>query len=556
MGNLEVCQQTREDPMEIDDLKAFPCALTPKGIVEHLRREVNRRLPEWRERLAREPACFGQIEEEVLTWSRGVAGLVTAGVLRCGEVERAVQARGEEIRRIAPGRPQKAYRRPRRVVLLCGLVLTVCCWYCAPRRKKDGAGRRGRERIGLYPEWAALGIREGASPGAQSEAARLVVLMPSMEAGRAELERRGCDLDVKTVRRLTLELGAQALSARKEDLEAWRRGELVAGKEFAGKRIAVAIDGGRTRTREAKKEKKGKRKTSRKSSKKRRRRGQKQGGVPKRKRRAYNTPWREPKVLVIYVLNEHGGIDGSSLRLVDATLQGPDHLMELAAFHLHRLGAVHARKVVFLADGTDWIWDRVPKVVKLVGLEKRRCYHALDVCHALNHIAVALEACTEKTPKDRKAQLSRLGRKLKHGRLDEVTAYLEKLKLGRRSAAIEVIAAELAYLEKRRLLMRYDELVRKTLPIGSGAVESAIRRIINLRVKGAGMFWTPENAEAVIYLRAQALTDRWDEMLERVRRHAMRTRELEWTWEATPMSFAVHETSQLQKRKRVKRSAA
>ena len=116
--------------------------------------------------------------------------------------------------------------------------------------------------------------------------------------------------------------------------------------------------------------------------------------------------------------------------------------------------------------------------------------------------------------------------------------------------------ADTDLIEAARLLMRYDELVRKNLPIGSGAVESAIRRIINLRVKGAGMFWTPENAEAVIYLRAQALTDRWDEMLERVRRHAMRTRELEWTWEATLMSFAVHETSQLQKGKRVKRSAA
>jgi transposase-like protein len=194
-------------------------------------------------------------------------------------------------------------------------------------------------------------------------------------------------------------------------------------------------------------------------------------------------------------------------------------------------------------------------VVKRVGLEKDRCYYALDVCHAVNHIALALEACTEKTPEDRKAQLSRLRRMLKDGRLDEVIAYLEKLKLGRRSAAIKAIEAEIAYLEKRRSLMRYDELVRKKLPIGSGAVESAIRRIINLRVKGAGMFWTPENAEAVIYLRAQALTDRWEEMLERVRKHAMRTRDLEWKWQATPMSFATHETSQLQKQKHVKRCA-
>ena len=517
--------------MEIDDLKSFPCALTAKGILEHFRREVNRRLPEWRERLAKEPGCFGQIEEEVLVWSRCVAGLVTAATLRCREVEESVKIAGEAIRREAPNKPQKVYRRPRRIMLLCGLMLTVLCWYCAPRRKKGGTGRRGKERVGLYPEWAALGIREGASPGAQSEAARLVVLMPSMEAGRTELERRGCDLDVKTVRRLTLELGAQALSARREDLEAWRRGDLPAGKEFAGKRIGAAIDGGRTRTREPKK----------------------QGKRTKKKRRRYDAPWREPKVVVIYVLDESGAIDRASLRTVDATLLGPDHLMELVAFHLHRLGAALARQVVFLADGTDWIWDRVPEVVKRVGLEKRRCYCALDVCHAVNHIALALEACREKTGQDRKAQLSRLRRMLKEGRLDEVVAYLEGLKRGRRAAAIQT---EIAYLEKRRPLMRYDELRRKKLPIGSGAVESTIRRVVNLRVKGPGMFWKVEHVEAVIYLRAQALTDRWEEMMERVRKHAMRTRELEWTWQATPMSFATHETSQLQKGKRVKRAAA
>lgn len=543
----------RANPMEIVRRELYPCRLTSKGILKHLEREINRHLAKWRAQVAADPENFCEVEEEVLAWSRGVAGLLTAAVLNDRAVKKRVGERAEAIRREAPGGQQKGYRRPRRVRLLCGLVLTMMCWYCRPRGKKTTSADGARERIGLYPEWAVLGIREGASPGLQSESARMVVLMPSMEAARAELERRGCALDVKTVRRLALELGGQALAARREDLETWKRGELPVGRELAGKRIAVAVDGGRTRTRVSKSEKnrsgKGKR------SKKARRRAKKQGGVGKRKRRSYHAPWREPKVMVIYALNEHGAIDGSSLRLVDATLQGPDHLMELVAFHLHRLGGVHARKVVFLADGTDWIWDRVPEVVKRVGLEKKRCYDALDVCHAVNHIALALEACREKSAVDRKAQLSRLRRLLKEGRLDEVLRYLEGLKRGsgQRTKAIE---KEMAYLEKRRPLMRYDELVRKKLPIGSGAVESAIRRIVNLRVKGAGMFWTPENAEAVIYLRAQALTDRWDEMLERVHRHAMRTRELEWKWQATPMSFAVHETSQLQKRKRVKRSAA
>jgi hypothetical protein len=36
--------------------------------------------------------------------------------------------------------------------------------------------------------------------------------------------------------------------------------------------------------------------------------------------------------------------------------------------------------------------------------------------------------------------------------------------------------------------------------LGSGAIESSIRRVINLRLKGNGIFWLEENAEAILAL--------------------------------------------------------
>ena len=44
------------------------------------------------------------------------------------------------------------------------------------------------------------------------------------------------------------------------------------------------------------------------------------------------------------------------------------------------------------------------------------------------------------------------------------------------------------------------------LPTGSGTVESAIRRVINLRIKGTGLFWKKEHAENIIFLRSLVLT--------------------------------------------------
>jgi hypothetical protein len=53
--------------------------------------------------------------------------------------------------------------------------------------------------------------------------------------------------------------------------------------------------------------------------------------------------------------------------------------------------------------------------------------------------------------------------------------------------------------------------------LGSGAIESSIRRVVNLRLKGNSIYWREENAEAMLQIRAQVLTNRWDERLAALR---------------------------------------
>jgi len=47
------------------------------------------------------------------------------------------------------------------------------------------------------------------------------------------------------------------------------------------------------------------------------------------------------------------------------------------------------------------------------------------------------------------------------------------------------------------------------LPIGSGIIESTVRRVLNLRMKGASIFWTKDNAEDMILLRAYHKSGHW-----------------------------------------------
>ena len=44
----------------------------------------------------------------------------------------------------------------------------------------------------------------------------------------------------------------------------------------------------------------------------------------------------------------------------------------------------------------------------------------------------------------------------------------------------------------------------------SGAVESAIRRVINLRIKGASIYWLPESVDAILLLRSFYKSGRWN----------------------------------------------
>lgn len=67
----------------------------------------------------------------------------------------------------------------------------------------------------------------------------------------------------------------------------------------------------------------------------------------------------------------------------------------------------------------------------------------------------------------------------------------------------------LDYFDKNRTRMQYQDFKKKKMPCGSGCVESAIRRVINLRLKSAGSFWLKQVAEYMLFLRSVLLSGRW-----------------------------------------------
>jgi hypothetical protein len=363
---------------------------------------------------------------------------------------------------------------------------------------------------------AVFGFSEGSSPALVSCVGRQGALLPSYEIARQELAARGTPLDIKVVHRIARRLGAEVLTARTRDLRRWRAGQLPPGQDLAGKRVAAQIDGGRTRLRRVTRKQKGR-------------------GKKKRQRRRYKAEWREPKVLIIYEVDERGRLKAGTKPWIDGTFGGPDEALELLAFHLHRLGAAAAAVVTFVADGAPWIWERLDWVERRVGLAAAQVRRVLDWCHALHNVSLALEALGL-AEAERRRLYRKMRRWLRRGWPGLVVEELEAR--GAQRGWPEALAQPLGYVTKHLEAghLAYGQFRQQGLPLGSGAVESAIRRVINLRLKGPGLTWLAANAEGALVLRAAAVTDRWEETLARTWEEMGKDRQLGWAWESPDMA--------------------
>jgi hypothetical protein len=501
--------------------------------------ELNGRLGQWNERLAAAPEDLETIESEVhRAFARG-ADLVIAGLLAVVMKRKDFDDAAQKTHREYSQRLDRGRKRTVQLRLLGGLIIWVSSLYCAPRKSLFRS--KQETAAGLHVELAQLGVGKGTSPGLQSRVARKVALLPSLALAQAELEREGVKLNFKSVRRIAYECGTSMLKLRKSQLDSWRAGTMPAGSELAGKRVSVQIDGGRMKIRGPL------------SPKTMPHMPLNEDGLPSqdapgrskpKARKTYAADWREPKVMTIFIHDEQGKMVRTSQATIDGTLLGPNAITELVAMHLHRLGAASALSVTFVSDGAPWIWDRVARIIELAKLSDVKTYQVLDNCHAAHHISLALHALGIST-KERMPLFRSYRTLLRNGHwrqvVDELTDFGE-MNLNENPA----LQTEIAYIQKHGEAgrLRYPYFTSIGVPLGSGSIESSIRRVINMRLKSNAMFWRTENGEAMLQVRASVISDRWDTQRLESKRHQRRNAVKDWTWIPQDMRTTNSEPSQ------------
>jgi hypothetical protein len=296
------------------------------------------------------------------------------------------------------------------------------------------------------------------------------------------MEARGCGLNIKTVRNITKRFAARARGGQKAESVI----TVLRSEALKGCKIVISTDGGRLRIRASKR-----------------------GRKTKKNRTGYTTDWREPKLLIIYVVDDTGRVDKKVLPIIDGTLKGPDILLVLLTVYLRSLDLKEVSQILFVADGAPWIWEAVELMRLMFALtgQKFRILELIDFYHAVQHLYAFAELKRMWSRKKRKQWVTRQKRLLKKGESKKVIAHMKAAAKGSKS---KLLKRELNYFIKNQKRLSYKEVAAAKMPIGSGAIESAVRRVINLRLKSPCIYWKEESAEEMLLLRAYYKSGRWN----------------------------------------------
>lgn len=342
------------------------------------------------------------------------------------------------------------------------------------KRKKKRRQKKGEAHLALR----VCGFVSHVSPNLLSKVVQMALLCPSYAVAQTVLEEQGIRLNVKTIRRLCQRCFPNSntlrslLSLQGDEAEALR-----------GKTLVISADGGRIRERK-----------------------KKRGRRPKKlKQQGYDTNWKEPKLFTIYLLDEQGQVEKTFPPIHDATMGDHTEMFFLLKCYLDNLDLDVVKKIVFTGDGGCWIWNGVEQLIKDMRLDCSKVHQVLDHIHAKQNLEEIIDLATNTRQATARGTWQH---HLWNGEIDSLEKSIKHI-IKNKENLKEALNKFNNYFKENEKRMQYKKFKNQAIPCGSGHVESAIRRVINLRLKAPGTFWLKEMAECFLYLRSQLISGRW-----------------------------------------------
>jgi hypothetical protein len=215
-------------------------------------------------------------------------------------------------------------------------------------------------------------------------------------------------------------------------------------------------------------------------------------------------PFREFKLMAFYSLDKtHCHVVGTA----------GDHevLGRLLRREARRLHLAEAKVKYAVSDGAEWIANEYQRQLPLLDA------HILDYYHLREHVIKASQVLYDKDAKKAEAwREEMMGCVWEQGSLvwlDRLGSYLRRHPTGPKHKAVESLRD---YVRKRVAMTDYPTFRQLGYECGSGPTESLCGRLTD-RLKGPGMRWDNDNAEAMMALASLYHSDLWDAYWKTVR---------------------------------------
>jgi hypothetical protein len=316
------------------------------------------------------------------------------------------------------------------------------------------------------------------TPALDQGLARLGAAMPFSRAAAVVEFFTGTRVSPSTLRRRTLRAGALLVEADADEVERLER-EAPVPPVPDGPRLEVSVDGAM---------------------------------VP-----VVGPEWVEVKTVAIGVVGERTREDGSRQPLTQklsyfSRVAEAEHFTRSALVEMHRRGVERAEDVCAVNDGAVWIDG-------FVDTHRPDAVRILDFPHGAQALGEVAKAAYGEGSAKARTWFEAQRRELLEGDPARVLAAIERARRPARArgeAAVEQVRRSRAYLAERRERITYAELSGRGYPIGSGAVESANKIVVEARLKGAGMHWARGNLNAMLTLTNAVANERFGEAWGRV----------------------------------------
>lgn len=176
-----------------------------------------------------------------------------------------------------------------------------------------------------------------------------------------------------------------------------------------------------------------------------------------------------------------------------------------------RRGVLEAQKVVILGDGAVWIR-------KLTELRFPGAMQIVDLYHAKEHVANLARLLFVGDEKEVHRNRTLWWTYLEKGDVERIEEAAQKELPDEEerdvTEAQRKARGEIHYLMENKDRMRYATFREKGFFVGSGVVEAGCKSLIGGRLKQSGMEWTVQGANAIIALRCNLISGRFEDFWE------------------------------------------